>query len=150
MPSDQQAQAEIDSQEHAREVRHVLNKAPHFSDADIGVDVDVDSEGRIVLSYRTLLDLDPPRERTTREGFWGRQTGELRTLAETDDDCDVRRAALALLRYAEGATMKEAVEAVPYGIGWLRGLRECVREEGVAGLKSREYRSPREGSGQHG
>lgn len=56
--------------------------------------------------------------------------------------------ACALLRYAEGDTMKEAVEAVPYGIGWLRGLRKCVREEGVGGLKSREYRAPRERSGQ--
>lgn len=142
MPSENTPTSTTSCQQQSREVQNDVNKTPHFSDADTSIDVAVDSEGRIVLSSRTLLDLDPLRERTTRDGFWGRQIGELRFLAETVDDRDVRRAALALLRYAEGSTMKEVVEAVPYGIGWLRGLRECVREGGVEGLTSREYRAP--------
>lgn len=45
---------------------------------------------------------------------------------------------LVLLRYAEGATMRKVVEPTPYGIGWLRGLRECVRSDGVEGPRDRE------------
>lgn len=77
------------------------------------------------------------------EEFSKSQIADLRSLSETADSEDVRRAARALLRYAEGATMKEAVAPTPYGIGWLRGLREDVAEEGVGYLQEREYRAPR-------
>jgi len=69
-------------------------------------------------------------------------------MSETAEREEVRRAARALLRWAEGHTRAEAVAPSPYGIGWLRGLREDVTEHGVAYLLERDYRAPRdEGTG---
>lgn len=126
-----------------RELQLLVNKPLQFSDGEPAVGVDIDRDGRITLYCQAELDLAPPDDRTARDDFWEGQLAELRSLAETAEREKVRMAARAVLRFAEGTTMAEAAEPTPHRAGWIRGLRECVREEGVEGLKHRNYRPPR-------
>lgn len=109
--------------------------------------VDVSSDGRVTLTWQASTDFSEDRGHRGGSSTPTLDSDELdvlRSLAETADEQSVRRAALAVLRRVNGATLQEAVEPTPYGIGWLRGLVDDVEEHGVSYLEEREYRSPRE------
>lgn len=124
----------------------LLKKTSDCTTAD-GPDLDhVTEGGRVVLRWQVTWGETGSRRAAggPRLGEFSKsQMADLRSLSETAGRKEVRRAARALLRYAEGATMKEAVAPTPYGVGWLRGLREDVAEQGVGYLQEREYRAPR-------
>jgi len=123
--------------------------ALHCTTTGDQADVEVRGDGRV--SFRWCIStafFDSGRRkrgggRPRLDEFKRAQIAELRSLGETAEQEEVRRAASALYRYASGWTMREAVEPTPYGIGWLRGLREAVAEGGPDALGSRDYRPPR-------
>lgn len=127
----------------SRELQPSVNKQLRFSDPELAIGIDVNSEGRITVFCKTKLDVSPPEDDPARSDFWEQRLPELRSLAETAEQAKVRMAARAVLRFAEGKSMSMAAEPTPHRAGWIRGLRECVRQNGVSGLKHRNYRPPR-------
>lgn len=86
--------------------------------------VDTSFDGRVSLTWRVSADFSGDKD---SRGAWSIPTMDadkveaLRSLAETADEHPVRRAALAVLRRVEGATLEQAVEPTPYGIRMASG-----------------------------
>lgn len=133
------------SDERRTTIRQLLKQTSDCGASDEPVVRDVTEDGEVTLKWSVVMDLSGDKrrkgERRTDE-FSPTQISDLRSLAETTDRESVRRAARAVVRYAAGETMAEAVASTPYGIGWLRALREDIHENGVEYLLEREYRPP--------
>lgn len=89
--------------------------------SDDTVRVEVLDDGRVTLRW-CIRTASSPAGGPSNEP----RLDELSSLSETADQDEIRRAAATMHRFAAGATMKEAVQPTPYGIGWLRGLRGAV------------------------
>lgn len=126
-----------------RETQHLVLKLQHFSASRLSGSFDVAQDGRIAFHVNHIVRDPSAHAGDLREGFSRSEVAKIRSLAETGGREPVRRAAQALLAFATGKTLKEAVATTPYGMGWLCGIRECYRTEGLDGLRRREYRAPR-------
>lgn len=125
-------------------IRHPPTKTSDCATEGEPARAHITDNGRITLEWQVSWT-SPKEDRDPRlDEFTRRQIGELRRMSETADRQEVRRAARALLRWATGRTHAEAVVPTPYGIGWLRALRDDVAEHGIAYLVERDYRAPRD------
>lgn len=129
-------------------IRHPPTKTSDCATEDDPATVRIGDDGGITLiwsvSWAYSADESSTREPRLDE-FTEAQIAELRSMSEANGREEVRRAARAVLRWAEGYTRGEAVAPTSYGIGWLRALREDIAEHGVVALKEREYRASRSG-----
>lgn len=126
-------------------------QSPHTRPSDCAVptgrvQIDIHNNGQLSFKWSVRMTLSGqagPGTNTRLDEFSKTEVAALRSLRETAECEEIRRAAAALHRYARGLTMSSAVEPTPYGVGWLRGLREAFEDGGIEALREREYRPPR-------
>lgn len=101
------------------------------------------ADGSITLTLRVAVRPDESDPEANRDRLSPDQVRELRQLVDNSLCPDVQRAARAVVMYANGSSMEQAVAETPYGVGWLRGLLKAIKQDGVGALATRRYRAAR-------
>lgn len=100
-------------------------------------------DGRIRLRIRLLLRSEPDPPRGKRIDLNEQQLRDLRSMAETASNVEVRRAAAAVRAFAKGDSLKKAADAAGRTTGWLRRLLQHVETGGIKSLEGIWYRPNR-------
>ena len=105
--------------------------------------VEIEESGDILLQVNMIVPVSHRRAIAARGEFSATHIRDLRGLEELSDDAGVRRAAAAVLRFADGASYAKAVEETGYSVGWLRPLVAEVLANGAEAIEQRKYRPGR-------